>query len=433
MSADVPGHLGLGGAVPQGPGLRGTVPMPEPLTAPRPTAIPEHVTESYDLVPLTPAPVNPDERLPEGFAKLSVHRAHDGLGQEMFWLTGHSEDVRLTLDSEDTRLRPSGITLDNLHKDGVAPSELLLAVADWSEGQEDLVRWINGLRARHGTELHLVIWDDTDYNIPWELLHLTEDDGRGLDAGILGALVTVVRWTTIRKAGTTPFSEPASCTGGVLGYYATEMRRDVGVFQNFEHTGHYGSTRTFLGELARGDLDAGLVYMGCHATYGQHVTDLRIGTVTWSELNRQPMPALSDGRTLVCLNACHSARSVRNTQRGENALRGFAELFLRKGAGGCIATSGRVGDDVAHTLVHELVGLLCEDPDLPVAQALRRFRAAAAARIPDPLPHLFGDDEKVDAEGQRLILPFLYSFMFLYFGHPLTTLRLTVRVQEARA
>lgn len=49
-----------------------------------------------------------------------------------------------------------------------------------------------------------MVWDDTDYDIPWELLHLTGHQENGLVSGILGALVTVVRWTTVREAGTTP-------------------------------------------------------------------------------------------------------------------------------------------------------------------------------------------------------------------------------------
>lgn len=433
MSSEPPFPKGLGGVIPLGPGTPSRPPAPQALPAPRTAAVPEHLAEPSEPVALPPAPVDPDARLPDGFVRLGVHRAYDEHGRELFGLTGHGGDLELAPGPADTRLRPEDIALSNVRRDGFAPSEFFHAVAEWSEGQAELVRWINDLRARHGTGLQLVIWDDTDYDIPWELLRLTSDPRRGLAAGILGALVTVVRWTTIRKAGTTPFGGPAACAGQVLGYYAEPMRRDRQVFERFVHTAHSGSARTFLNDLARPDLGAGLVYMGCHATYGAKLHQLRLDTVTWSELNAQAMPALDGGHTLVCLNACHSARLVHNTARGENALRGFAELFLRKGAGGCIATSGQVGDDVAHALVRELMGRLGGGPDLPVAHALREFRAAAAARLPDPLPFLYGADGQVDTAGQQRLLPFLYSFMFLYFGHPQTTLRLSVRAQEATA
>jgi hypothetical protein len=406
--------------------------VPEPLEAPRAVLVPEKVAAPTEAESLAPALVDPDARLPEGFAKLAVHRGTDEYGRELFWLKGHSGDEELALDSEEARLRPDDIALSNVRQGGFAPTELFLAVAEWSDNQEYLLRWINDLRAQHGAKLQLVVWDDTDYDIPWELLRLPADGRHGLASGILGALVTVVRWTTIRQAGTTPFGEPAACSGQVLGYYAKHMTRDIEVFENFAHRVHRRS-HTFLGDLARPDLGAGLVYMGCHATYGTKLYDLRLDAITWGELNAQTMRVLDGRRTLVCLNACQSARMVKNSPRGENTLRGFAELFLRKGAGGCIATSGKIGDDIGHDLIRELVRLLSADPELPVAQALREFRARAVAALPDPLPYLYTDDGTVDTAGQQRLLPLLYSFMFLYFGHPQTTLRLSVRAQEVRA
>lgn len=432
MSVEPSGPRGLGGAIPLGPGMPARPPAPEPLAVPRPAAVPEHVAEPQEAVRLPAAPVDPDARLPAGFAKLSVQRAYGEPGQDAFWLTGHSGELETRLDSEYTRLRPDDLVLHSLRPgSSVPPSEILLGLAEWSEGQAPLVRWIDGLRARHGPELQLVVWDDTDYDIPWELLHLPGRPEHGLVAGILGALVTVVRWTTVREAGTTPFGTPASCSGHVVGYYAEQMSRDVEVFEGYVPRAHIGTPRTFLTELARPDLGAGLVYMGCHAEYGTRAHEVKIASVSWSDLNRQTMPALRGGSTLVCLNACESGRLFDNRGRGESALRGFAELFLRKGAGGCIATSGKVGDDVAHRLIRELVGRVCADPELPVARALREFRASAVARLPDPLSWLDVDGGD-RTERQREILLVLYSFMFLYFGHPQTTLRLRVRAQEVR-
>ncbi|MEU6534450.1 CHAT domain-containing protein [Streptomyces sp. NPDC047000] len=432
MAAESRGPLGLGAVTPLGFRSPARALVPEPLPAPRTTPVPQQVTLSAEAASLASAPVDPDSRLPDGIARLAVHRGMDEHGKEPFWLKGRSGDQELALDSAYARLRPDDIALSNIRKGGFAPSELLRAVAEWSGNQEDLLGWINDLRARYGTKLQLVVWDDTDYDIPWELLHLPPDHRYGLASGILGALVTVVRWTTIRRPGPVPVAEPASCSGHVLGYYAKDMRGDIEVFEGFIHRVHKASS-TFLGDLARPDLGAGLVYMGCHATYGSKLYDLRLDTLTWGELNAQSMAALDGRRTLVCINACHSARMVDNSPRGERALRGFAELFLRKGAGGCIATSGKVGDDVAHTLVRDLVERLCADPELPVAQALREFRARAVAALPDPLPSLYTDEGTFDKVGQQRLLPLLYSFMFLYFGHPLTTLRLSLRAQEARS
>ncbi len=123
---------------------------------------------------------------------------------------------------------------------------------------------------------------------------------------------------------------------------------------------------------------------------------------------------------------------MNNRPLGENALRGFAELFLRKGAGRLHRHLGQGRRRRGARPDPRTRRPALRRPRTAVARALRDFRAAAVARLPDPLPYVYGDDDRFDAEGQRQILPILYSFMFLYFGHPLTTLRLSVRAQEAR-
>ncbi|MCX5360047.1 CHAT domain-containing protein [Streptomyces sp. NBC_00124] len=428
MPDERPGGLVAG--IPLGPGTPARRPTPEPKPAPRPTQVPDHVAQPDKPVPLDAAPVDPDDRLPLGFAKISVHPALDDRGREVFWLKGLSSDPQTRLDSEHPWLPPADLALHRLRKGGKAPppSEILLGLAEWSLGQDDLVCWINALRARYGPDLQLVIWDDTDYDIPWELLNLGARDGGGLVSEILGALVTVVRWSSSLHCGpASPLGVPASCAGHVLGYYAHGMTRDADAFDGFEHEPHIGSIETFLAELTRPDLGAGLVYMGCHAEHGSKLNEVTLAELTWSEYYWSAMPSLSGGSTLVYLNACDSARLVDNHGRGDNALRGFPELFLRKGAGACIATSGKVGDDVAHELVRELVGRVCADPELPVARALREFRAGALARLPDTLPRAR------NGLAQRRILLFLYSFMFLFFGHPFTTLQLSERTPEVPA
>jgi hypothetical protein len=126
----------------------------------------------------------------------------------------------------------------------------------------------------------------------------------------------------------------------------------------------------------------------------------------------------------VCLNVCHSGRLVDNRAGGEDALRGFSELFLRKGATACIATRGEVGETAARALLARLVEHAVRTPGKPLARMLRDFRAGAAAGLPDPLPRTKLGDGAVDREGQRQVLSFLYQFMYVYYGHPLTTLRL---------
>jgi hypothetical protein len=145
------------------------------------------------------------------------------------------------------------------------------------------------------------------------------------------------------------------------------------------------------------------------------------------------MHALSARATAVVLNVCHSGRMVRNHVGGEDALRGFTEMFLRHGATACIATHGEVGDTVARTLLTYLVDHTRRTPERPLALMLRDFRARAAAALPRPLPRTRARDHSIDYEGQRRVLSVLYQFMYVYYGHPRTTLRLAPRAPDTAA
>jgi hypothetical protein len=81
VPADSYGPLGLGGLSLFGPRTPARPPIPEPLEAPRAVVIPEQVTVPDEAEPLAPAAVDPDARLPRGFAKLAVHRGTDEHGR----------------------------------------------------------------------------------------------------------------------------------------------------------------------------------------------------------------------------------------------------------------------------------------------------------------------------------------------------------------
>ncbi|WP_052867824.1 CHAT domain-containing protein [Streptomyces niger] len=378
--------------------------------------------------------VAPEEQLPPGMALLKVQRDARADGTTGFTLEGHCGDSRLPHVPGDVRGRPWRIRLDAARLDGRSPGHILQDIRDWSANQRELVRWLNDLRHRYRHRLHLVIQDDTGFGIPWELLALGEDeDGPEADRApwhdYLGGLVTMSRWTTIRHQRITLPTRPEHCTGRVLAYFAEDMRGDAAVFEGFAR--HPCEELTpFLAELERLDVDTGLAYMGCHGEGGPDadLSEFTLDVRRWSELNRRPMKALGARRTLVCLNACHSGHLVVNEGLGEQtALRGFPELFLRKGAPACIATTGAVGDDGVRRFLRDVIAHVAARPTVPVAQALRGFRAEAAAEAAELpyIPDTVRDDRTVDAEGQTKVLRFLYSFMFVYYGHPHTTLRLT--------
>ncbi|MFE9994108.1 CHAT domain-containing protein [Streptomyces avermitilis] len=371
------------------------------------------------------ADARPYDRLEDGHAVLRVVRAAGVGGRDGYTLHGWCGDLRLRCPAGPTRLIAPALGLGNLNEKGQFPSEVLRAIKHWSDNQAELGRWINRIRARHGDELRLIVWDDTGYELPWELFRVPADDGHRLGGGLLGALLVTARWTTVHDGSQSLPTETGECQGRVLAYLHEDMTDDGRVFAPYAHQVHAKMT-PFLRALDTPDDRTGLVYMGCHGTYGDAVMRLRLGERTWAEFNDQAMHVLGRDRALVCLNACHSGRFVDNHIQGEQALRGFAELFLRKGAGGCIVTAGKVGDQEARELIQRLVREVAGHPDRPVSETLRAFRARAVKDFGAlaVIPTTRNDDGRVDEVGQKRVLRLLYAFMFHFYGHPRTTLRL---------
>ncbi|MGW3411970.1 CHAT domain-containing protein [Streptomyces sp. NPDC000888] len=371
----------------------------------------------------------PYDRLDDGFAVLQVLRAEEPGVQDAYKLVGRCGNLAVTCSAGPTRVNAPAVALGNARRKGGVdsyPSEILRGIRLWSGNQEELAHWINRIRARHGDALRLLVWDETGYELPWELFWVPKAAQHGLEGGLLGALIRMARWTTVHDTRQDLPRQKGDCEGRVLGYLHKDMADDGSVFAPYAHHLHLEMT-PFLEALDTPVNRTGLVYMGCHGTYGDSVSHLSLGERTWAEFNAENMHVLRADGSLVCLNACHSGRFVDNSRQGEQALRGFAELFLRKGAGGCIVTSGEVGDPEARILVRRLVREVASHPQSPVTETLRSFRARAVEEFGSlaAIPNTRNDDGQVDWLGQKRVLRLLHAFMFHYYGHPLTTLRLT--------
>jgi len=369
----------------------------------------------------------PYERLEDGYAVLRVIRTAGYDSQDGYQLQGWCGEFTVTCRTGPTRLVAPGVSLATIRQTGEFPSETLRGIQLWSGNQTELADWINRIRERHGDRLRLIVWDDTGFELPWELFWVPADERHGLPGGLLGALLVLARWTTVHGVDENLPRHTGDCHGRVLAYLHEDMTADGGVFVPYAHQVHDMMTPFLQAlDLPLPDDRTGLVYMGCHGTYGEAVMRLTLGDRTWAEFNTRDMHVLRQDRALVCLNACHSGRFVHNWVQGEAALRGFAELFLRKGAGGCIVTAGEVGDQEARGMVRRLLHEVAAHPDRPVTETLRDFRARAVEDFGTlaAIPTTRNDDGQVDKVGQKRVLRLLYAFMFHYYGHPLTTLRL---------
>jgi hypothetical protein len=179
---------------------------------------------------------------------------------------------------------------------------------------------------------------------------------------------------------------------------------------------------TLVRHLERDEDDVALVIVHCHGVSASTGREFTLGGTTMNELERMRMPTLARSRSVVLLNACNTAKIVPSGPYSSRATRSFAELFLRKGASSVIATLGRVGNDHTVEFAYQLIhGPLA---NRRIAEVLLAFRVAALRQLREA-QHRGQLDDAACAR-------FLYSFMYVDFGHPDSVLHLTRPAKESR-
>jgi hypothetical protein len=394
----------------QAPGTGGPT-VGRPVTAQQ-AVVPEGVVQPGAKV-LAPFAAEPSRQWRDSTALLQVQR--DG---ERFRVCGTNSMFELPWTGGERYSRPKlalGSLTDDEDENAVDPRDIFDLMPEWSRTHDEITAWINDLRARFGDEdLRIVIWDDTGFEIPWELLWLDPRPTDDLRPGWLGALVSVTRWTTIHRDGRNPYTdEPEECVGHVVAYFDEAMRGDFEALRPFCGES-FSDVFDFIARLQIGQGPLSLVYMACHGQYGAKATRLELGGLHLRDLH-VPLTLIGDSHSFIFLNACHSARLMIDPHLNDAVLRGFAEGFLRQGAGGVIGTAGKVGTDNARDAAQVIIEALARCDQKPVAAVLRDMRAQAALEVPSPV------------ENPRQLLPFLYRFMYIYFGNPCTRLRLEAR------
>jgi CHAT domain len=379
------------------PGRPDLPPPPSPeLTAAPPESLPQ-------------APADPLQKLPPGTAVLHVQFNGGGITVQ-----GRHEEIELPLTGGDHYAPPKLALADLAKEGGVAPVLVVYLMPEWSESHYEIVDWIVKLRQRVGDdELRLVIWDDTGLEIPWELLWIDPGDG---PPGWLGALVPVVRWTTIhwpRISQGSSFSDPpAECRGEIAAYVDPTMRDDLTVLERS------GTVKEFTAAELPGRINEpspplGLVYVAAHGECDPHdVTTMHLGNLVVTSLSPYPRPGTLASRSLVFLNGCHSGRLIEDARLNDGFLRGFVQAFIKLGAAAVIGTTGAVGMDQARLMAEEIITKLAADDAPHVAVVLRDARAR------------FGAGVTPATRDNEALLPFLYANMYVCYGNTRTSARL---------
>jgi hypothetical protein len=347
------------------------------------------------------------DTLPPGTVLLRVIRQRDDDGVECFRLelqTDREFEATATKQELRNQRRPH-ITLAAAAT-RKAWSDVPLRLKSWSDNKQTLQDWLTALRERYGTGLRLIIWDETGFEIPWELFAL-----RGPRRRWLGAEVELIRWT----AANTGASTGAVCHGPVLSFVDPSVGAIGLTFARWPYE-ELGTMKQLVKSLADERRDVGLVHVWAHGTVGTTGREATLGGMTMDQLRYNGLGALRGRRTLVLLNACSGAQLMDDKDFNEQATRSFAQYFLEEGAPGVVATAGEVGRDHSIAMLTFLLSRTAQGTR-SVSGALLEYRAKLAAQLPE-------DPWDVPESELHRLQKFVYGFMYQYLGYFDTTLQL---------
>lgn len=320
--------------------------------------------------------------------------------------------------------KPPNLSLGKLVQKGELPENIQEDMSLFSHVNPEVRKWLKLLRRKFGEQLCLVIAHHTDFEIPWEMLELSPYESQN---EYLGALITTVRWRQIIRGDDYVVLEfkADECCGQAVAYVLDTELKGVGpeleileqlqavVYRSSKH-----NIKEFQTHLQRNDDVCGFVYISCHGTFKNNLREITLGSeydqqqqLKLMALRKCQLHLVKNSQGIVFINACHSGREQAHSSSHSYRM-GFIELFLAKGARGVIGTLGAVGDTHAAKFARDLIEESLRSPNLSVATLLQKLRLKVVENLPD------------EPTTQDL-LPLIYTFMYVYYGNPMTVLRLT--------
>jgi CHAT domain-containing protein len=380
------------------------------------------IAEVAELITGEEFALQPEQRFPSGFAVVYVEeknngyvvRAHHSIQQTLH--TEPSSPPQLGFDAQMAKRNPSeirGIVREFSQKNAEAKK-----IRGW------LVKLKKLLQEQFAQDLEcVVIHDRTDFEIPWEMLNLSQNEH-------LGSSVVTVRWQDIQalEAGWDDSEQPTpldiqagNCQGDIIAYANTKdfegVKDEINLLNDY-NAQCIEDVQEFLKRLHQKiKKPVGLVFVASHGFLSEDVFDVALGEadkqhrVSLSELCGWDFEFLRIDRSIVFMNACHSGRLRRDSQFTGQRM-GLATFFLERGAGGVIGTMGKIEDRYAPKIAQHFLEEYQNTPNQSVAGILRRMREQALKNI------------QTDPCEENWAL-FLFTFMYVYYGNPMTVLRLS--------
>ena len=219
--------------------------------------------------------------LPPGTALLRVScRPYEG--QDRFYLELQS-DVKMLSTAWPQDLRSQGrpdLTLAQSVAEGAWPQSFH-KLRSWSVNKLTLRRWLTALRREHGRQLRLIIWDETDFQIPWELFYHETDNPD--DLGWLGADIEVIRWTTVYSETPVDWSTGGSstCHGPILGFIDPDFPSPDLLLSRYRYE-QASSMQDLLTKLDDKSREVGFVYVWGHGILGSNGEVATLPAYRWT-------------------------------------------------------------------------------------------------------------------------------------------------------
>jgi CHAT domain len=395
------------------------------------TKTPLDLPDNIEIIPeatlIPPNELYITMKLPKEVAILHIYQ--NGEQQYSVW-GGNAVDM---LSPTKAYPKPN-VSLGNFLESKVDPEKVRHHMNRFSYSHENfkIATWLNTLKDKFDDNLCLVIADHTDYEIPWEMLELSPDS---CNYEYIGALITTVRWLKEIRSGYNYLHlevKDDKCCGHTAAYVLDTELKGVGseidileklksvIYRSSQH-----KIKDFQSYLQEEDSSCAFIYIACHGNYEEDCTEMFLGSkldrtqqLKLDELRKCQLNLIKNSQSIVFINACHSGREQADPFIPDSYRMSFVELFLSKGAKGVIGTLGKVGDTHAAKFASQLIEESLKSSDIPVAELLRQLRMQVVKSLPEePTP----DD----------LLPFIYTFMYVYYGNPMTVLQLTPQGGQA--
>lgn len=281
-------------------------------------------------------------------------------------------------------------------------------VGTWEEYQPRkcmigrVLKWLEFLRTKESAFACLVIEEPQHSLVPWELLNLV-DASSGQDRPLGVALQTVRSRSMLDdEVRPQPIQPTDYCCQGQALVYApmgtTEPMSHFPGVQSYVHEAFcHDQPDQSLKHLQQVEIEVGLIVMA----------DLALQQVSRGSrtvyLKRTRL--LRDAASVVMLQLA----AVENGSLGQ---REVAMAFLTHGAKGVLGMLENVEGAIVRQIMNDFFTEYARDQGLPIPEILRRLRVAIAQRF----------DQQPTDELSRL---YLATFLYAYYGHPMTVLQLT--------